>query len=186
MKKRRKMKMKKKFKTYEFDYARKAKSVSYGALRNKKNIKGIVIHYTSGSKDTAKNECDYFATGNTRSAGAHIFIDYEGKSGRSIPLTRTAWSVGNPGGCYQRGTYYSTLNNSNTVSIELCGIANRFASEVQIEETEEVIRWIKRSCPNVQYIVRHYDIVRKNCPAPYVENEKAWRQLQKRLLKCIK
>ena len=65
---------------FKFDYKRKAKKVSYGNLRNRKNIKGIVIHYTSGSKDTAKNECDYFATGNTRNAGAHIFVDYEGVS----------------------------------------------------------------------------------------------------------
>lgn len=171
---------------FKFDYKRKAKKVSYGNLRNRKNIKGIVIHYTSGSKDTAKNECDYFATGNTRNAGAHIFVDYEGKTGKSIPLNRTAWSVGNPNNCYARGSYFATLNNSNTVSIELCGIANRFASEKQIKATEKVIKYILKYCPNVKYIVRHYDIVKKACPLPYVEHEKEWRKLQNRLLKLLK
>ena len=170
----------------KFDYKRHAKKCSYGSLRNRKNILGIVIHYTSGSKDTAKNECDYFATGNTRSAGAHIFVDYAGKAGKSINLNRTAWSVGNPNNCYARGSYYATLNNSNTVSIELCGIANRLASEKQIKKTEEVIKYIKKYCPNVKYIVRHYDIVKKACPLPYIEDEKAWRKLQNRLYKCIK
>ena len=177
--------MKKKFKTFEFDYARQAKKVSFGGFRSKGSIKGIVIHYTSGSKDTAKNECDYFATGNDRAAGAHIFIGYDGQKGRSIPLTRIAYAVGNPKGAYARGSYYSTLNNANTVSIELCAIADRLASEEQIKALEETIRWIKRCCPNVEYIVRHYDIVRKTCPAPYVKDEKAWRKLQKRLLLCI-
>ena len=174
------------FRKLIFDYARKAKPCSYGGLRKKESIKGIVIHYTSGSKDTAKNECDYFATGNTRNAGAHIFVDYEGLSGRSIPLNRIAWSVGNPGGCYKRGTYYATLNNSNTVSIELCGIANRLASEAQIKETIKIVKWLKKKCPNIEYIVRHYDIVKKNCPAPYVADEKAWLKLRSRLLKYIK
>lgn len=169
-----------------FDYARMAKSVSFGGLRSRKSIIGVAIHYTSGATDTAKNECDYFATGNTRNAGAHIFIDYAGRSGRSIPLNRIAWSVGNPGGCYKKGSYYSTLRNANTVSIELCGIKDRLASEAQIKETERVLKWLKKKCPNIKYIVRHYDIVKKVCPAPYVENEKEWRKLHNRLLACIK
>lgn len=171
---------------FKFDYKRKAKHYSYGSLRNRNKVKGIVIHYTSLKNDTAKNECDYFATGNTRCAGAHIFVDYKGKTGKSVNLNRIAFSVGNPGGAYARGSYYSTLNNTNTVSIELCGIADRLASEKQIKATEEVIKWVKSKCPNVKYIVRHYDIVKKACPLPYVENEKEWRKLQNRLLKCIK
>lgn len=177
-----------------FDYARKCKHFYYksgvkhsiyGGKRTKKSIKGIVIHYTSGSKDTAKNECDYFATGIDRSASAHIFIDYAGKSGRSLPLNTIAYSVGNPNGCYQRGSYFSTLNNANTVSIELCGIANRLPSKEQLETLDKVVAWVGRHCPNVKYIVRHYDIVKKACPLPYVENEKEWRKLQNRLLKLI-
>ena len=168
-----------------FDYKRKAKRISYGALRSLKDIEGIVIHYTSGKYDSAKNECDFFATGNTRSAGAHIFVDYDGLTGYSIPIRRTAWSVGNPGNCYARGSYYSTLDNSNTISIELCGIADRLASDKQVLATMDVIKWISKKCPNISYIVRHYDIVKKDCPAPYVENEKEWRKLQNRLYKCI-
>ena len=169
-----------------FDYKRKAKHNSYGNMRPLNSIRGVAIHYTSGKTDTAINECDYFATGNTRSAGAHIFVDYAGRKGLSVPLRYTAWSVGNPNNCYARGSYYATLNNSNTVSIELCGIADRLCSEEQIESTIEVLRWIKKKCPNVQYIVRHYDIVKKDCPAPYVENEKEWRKLKNLLEQAIK
>lgn len=41
-------------KKYIFDYARKAKSISYGSLRNKSEIIGIVIHYTGNAGDTLK------------------------------------------------------------------------------------------------------------------------------------
>ena len=63
-----------------FNYRRKAKSNSYKCINGKpyirdvNTIKALVVHYTAGTKDTAKNECDYFATWNERSAGAHCFI----------------------------------------------------------------------------------------------------------------
>lgn len=175
-----------------FDYARKCKRywidvcgnkhLVYGGIRNRKTVKGIVIHYTGGSSDSAKNECDYFATGINRSASAHIFIDYQGLSGRSLPLNRVAYSVGNPNECYARGKYFATLNNSNTVSIELCGIADRPASERQIETLIKVVKWVKKKCPNIDTICRHYDIVKKECPAYYVEHSTEWKKLKNKLL----
>ena len=78
------------FKKLIFDYARKSKPISYGGLRTHGKVVGIVIHYTGNKSDTAKNNADFFATGNTRSAGAHIFIDGKGLSARSIPLARAS------------------------------------------------------------------------------------------------
>jgi len=177
-------------KKYIFDYARKCKAKTsfglrcYGSKRAKSSIDGIVLHFTDATPkntDTAKNNCDFFATGNNRQASAHIFIDYEGLSARSLPLNTIAFSVGNPNNCYARGSYYSTLNNANTVNIELCGIVGRPISEHQKETLIKVIRWVKKKCPNVTYIVRHYDIVKKECPKWYVDNEKEWRRLVKDL-----
>ena len=171
-----------------FDYARKAKSCSYGGIRLKKNIVAIVIHNTSddpNAHDTAKNNADYFATGNTRNAGAHIFIDRYGMSARSIPLNRTAWSVGNPKGAYKRGAYYSTVNNANSVSIELCDIADQPISDDQRVTLLDVCRWIKKYCPNIRCVIRHYDVVQKNCPAYYIKNQKEWLRLQKDIMKAI-
>lgn len=177
-------------KKYIFDYARKCKAKTsagkrcYGGKRLHGSIKGIVIHYTDATPlntDTAKNNCDYFATGNNRQASAHIFIDYAGMSARSLPLNTVGFSVGNPNGSFARGTYYSTLSNANTVSIELCAIVGRAASEDQIQTLIKVCKWIKKQCPNVEHIVRHYDIVKKECPAYYVENNREWLKLQRRL-----
>ena len=168
-----------------FNYKRHAKrnSYKYGYKRSKDDVIGIVIHYTGGTKDTAKNECDYFATGNERSAGAHIFVDYEGKAGKSVNLNEVAWSVGDSANGH--GVYYNTLNNSNTVSIELCAIAGRKVSDVQKEKLISVIKYVKKHCPNVKYIVRHYDITTKCCPEYYVTHKDAWQQLQKELLQYI-
>ena len=172
-------------KKYIFDYARKSKKISYGGLRNKNTIKGLVIHMTGNAGDTAKNNADFFATGNNRQAGAHIFIDGKGLSARTIPLNRVAWSVGNPKGAYKKGSYYSTLNNANTVSIELCDIIEHGVTEAQLSTLIKVCKWVKEKCPNIEYIVRHYDIVQKNCPSYYITNKNAWKMLQKTLVLSI-
>lgn len=173
------------FKKLIFDYARKAKKCSYGGLRSRSKVISIVIHNTGNNGDTTKNNVDYFATGNTRSAGAHIFIDRYGLTGRSIPLNRIAYSVGNPAGSYKKGVYYSTVNNSNSVSIELCDITNRAVSVEQKAALIKVCKWLKKQCPNIVCVVRHFDVVQKDCPHYYVKNTKEWLQLQKDLMRAI-
>lgn len=172
-------------KQYIFDYVRKAKKVSFGNKRTWLSCKGVVIHYTGNKSDTARNNCDYFATGNTRSAGAHIFIDGKGLSAYSVPLSRIAYAVGNPKGAYKKGAYYSTLNNANTISIELCDIVDHGITDAQKKTLIKVCKWLKKHCPNIQNVVRHYDIVQKDCPSYYVANKKEWLKLQKELLKAI-
>ena len=104
---------------------RTAKSASYGSKRSTSSIKFIVIHFTGGEKDSAKNNADYFATGNTRSAGAHYFIDDEDIVWKSVPVNRIAWAVG---GFFTQangaGKYYKNCTNANSLSIEMAGVAN--------------------------------------------------------------
>ncbi len=178
----------KKVKGFIFDYARKAKKISYGALRAKRNIIGVALHWTEGIKDTAQNECDYFATGNSRSAGAHIFIDRMGKTGFSIPLKYTAYAVMSKG--YTSGAYDGILNNSNTVSIELCGCNDGYGNGLPMTDLQErslynVLTYIKKECPNVKHFVRHYDIKNKHCPKYYVDNREEWKHLKKYVEKII-
>ena len=67
---------------------RTAKSVSYGSKRSTSSIKFIVIHFTGNDGDSAKNNANYFATGNTRAAGAHYFIDEGDIVWKSVPVNR--------------------------------------------------------------------------------------------------
>lgn len=150
-----------------------AKSVSYGGTRPLKNVKFIVIHYTSNKCDTAENNGKYFATGNKESAGAHIFIGQDGDKVKSVPLKRIAWSVGGskyPG--TKGGKYHGICTNANSVSIELCDNATKDPSQNQIMAVREAIKYIRKYCPNAKTVIRHYDVTGKLCPIRMVDELK--------------
>ena len=161
----------------------RAKSISYGSVRPYENVKAIVIHYTGISNDTAENECNYFAHGNTRAAGAHFFVDRKGTAIKSIPMSRAAWSVGifftKAGGAAK---YWGTLNNYNTISIEMCDCAKHDPSKAQIKAIKKVIKYIRKKCPNATKVVRHFDICGKQCPGrmsggPGTQGYERWQKL---------
>ena len=161
----------------------RAKSISYGPVRPYSNVKAIVIHYTGISNDTAENECNYFAHGNTRAAGAHIFVDRKGVAIKSIPLSRAAWSVGilftKANGAAK---YWGELNNYNTVSIEMCDCAKHDPSKAQIKAIKKAIKYIRKHCPNATKLVRHWDICGKQCPGrmsggPGTQGYERWQKL---------
>ena len=152
-----------------------AKSISYGSKRSLKDVKYIVIHYTAGKGDTAKNNATYFATGNTRQAGAHFFVDKQGEIWKSINMNRIAWSVG---GKYSlsngAGKYYGKCTNANSVSIELCDCCTN-TNKKQKLATRKLIRHIQKKCPNVKTIIRHWDVNGKSCPLPMIGTDnKKW------------
>ena len=162
-----------------------AKPVSYGGTRALTAIKYIVIHYTGVSNDTAKNECNFFKNGNTRSAGAHFFCDRSGQVYQSIPLNRTAWSVG---GFYTQangaGYYYNVCTNFNSVSIELCDLLTKDPSSSQTEATKKLVKYIQSQCPNAKTIIRHWDVNGKLCPARMAGKDNAkWTSFKKAITK---
>lgn len=156
-----------------------AKPVSYGGKRSLSSIKYIVIHYTGIDGDTARNEAEYFANGNTRAAGAHFFIDQKGDIWQSVKLERTAWSVGGKK-LSAAAKYHGICTNANSVSIELCDNASKDPSEAQIKATRKVVRYIRKHCKNVKGIVRHYDVTGKQCPARMVDAAK-WEKFKARV-----
>lgn len=155
----------------------KAKPISYGTYRNYSDIKYIVIHYTGNKGDTAKNNAQFFATSNTRKAGAHYFIGAKGVVYESIPIELTAWSVG--GGKYtesDRGAsaYYRLCNNNNSISIELCDCVDTYTDK-QLKACKKLIKRIKKQCPNIIDIIRHWDVNGKACPLPMIgKNNPLW------------
>lgn len=153
-----------------------AKSISYGEKRELESVKYIPIHYTGNKGDTAKNNAVYFATSNTRKAGAHFFVDKPGEIWRSIPMNRTAWAVG---GLYSTsngaGSYYGKCTNTNSVSIELCDLTSGAPSWEQMLAVKRLVKRIQKKCPNAKTIIRHWDVNGKTCPATMVgKNNKEW------------
>ncbi len=166
-------------------YTRPAKRISYGSKRDLKNIIAVVIHYTGNKGDTAKNNADHFAVSNTRSAGAHIFVDRKGNIAYSIPIEKTAYAVG---GRYSTsngaGAFYGRITNANSVSIELCDCATKDPSWEQMLACRELYLWLKDQCPNIKHVVRHWDVNGKNCPARLTgkKNEK-WEHFKNKITK---
>lgn len=152
-----------------------AKSINYGNKRPLSNIKYIVIHYTGNKGDTAQNNLDYFANGNTRQAGAHFFVDKKGKVGKSIAMSRTAWAVGGDHRSGRKGeaAYFGKCTNANSVSIELCDMCLKTNWE-QMLVTRKLVKYIQSKCPNAKTVIRHWDVNGKECPAPFIgtSNEK--------------
>lgn len=144
----------------------KAKPISYGSKRNRKNVRYIVIHNTGNKGDLAISNANYFAKANTRQAGAHIFIDQKGNIIKSIALNLIAWAVGGNQKSGRKGEakYYGKCTNSNSVSIELCDIVNKYPSNDMIKSVKKAIKHIRKYCPNATRIIRHWDVNGKDCP----------------------
>jgi len=153
-------------------YKRLAKSISYGKKRDLKNIDFIVVHFTANANDTAKNNADYFATGNQRNAGAHYFVGRDGVA-ESIPANFVAWAVGDKqaklnGG----GSKMNVCFNYNSVSVELCDF-RKWNDKIATIAAEFISALRHDLLINRANIIRHYDVTGKLCPAPLVDDE-AW------------
>ena len=162
-----------------------AKTISYDASKKRalNSIKYIVIHYTGNNGDTAKGNATYFATSNTRQAGAHFFVDKSGEIYKSINMNRIAWAVG---GKYSTsngaGSYYGKCTNANSVSIELCDCQKNVGWE-QMLAVRELVKYIQKKCPNAKTIIRHWDVNGKTCPAPMVGKDNLkWKHLKNKIV----
>lgn len=143
-----------------------AKSISYAkGKRSKLLVKFQVVHGTGNKSDTAENNAKYFATSNTRQAGAHFFISRDGDIWRSIPMNRTAYAVG---GFFTQsdgaGSYYGKCTNANSISVELCDVADKDPSWEQLVALRKLTKYIKKYCPMAKTIIRHWDVNGKTCP----------------------
>lgn len=163
-----------------------AKPISWSGSRKLEDILYPVYHYTGGKQDTAKNNADYFATGNTRKAGAHFYIDRDGNIWQSVELTKCANAVGGDqrsgdGG----GKMYGKITNKNSVSIEMCAYTSGMPTYKQMQACRELFLWLRKQCPNLKNdVYRHWDVNGKQCPAPMTgKNNKKWQHFRCFILK---
>lgn len=156
-----------------------AKPTSFGEKRSLDAVEYIVIHYTGNKGDTAQANANYFATSNTRSAGAHFFVDKAGKVYKSVNMNRAAYAVGGKyslsGGA---GAYYGKCTNANSISIELCDCCKDTNWE-QMKAARRLVKYIRKKCPNAKTIIRHWDVNGKDCPLPMIgKGNGNWKRLR--------
>lgn len=156
---------------------------NYGGFRSTDNIKYIVIHYTGNDGDTDENNGKYFKD-NIVKASAHYYVDDDSVT-QSVPDNYVAWSVG--GSKYSNcsttmgGRYYGIINNTNSISIEICddvknGVVYPSAKTIEnaVELTKSLMKKYNIPMPRV---VRHFDVTGKPCPAYWcgtTEKNKKW------------
>ena len=140
-------------------------------------VEAIIFHYTAntGSTATARSNANYFAT-TDRQASAHYVVDSGETAYQCVPEEMASWAVGDG----QSGEYGKKIGNHNSISIEMVSCtdaAGRFyIPERTQERAAELYRELKKRYPQA-FPLRHYDISRKPCPAPMVD-EAAWAEFK--------
>ena len=139
-------------------------------------IQYIVIHYTGNKGDSALNNVQYFAH-NTVSASAHFFVD-EHRIYTSVPITDTAWHCGGKKQSESGGKWYGKCTNNNSIGIEMCLLdKDGDVRKGTVLKTVELVTYLmnKYNIPP-ENVIRHWDVVGKLCPAPFVGDNNAWWQ----------
>ncbi len=145
-------------------------------------IKYLVIHYV-GAVSTAANNAAYFYTAN-RGASAHYFTD-DTSIWQAVEDKNAAWHCG--GGLQGSGghSFYQKCTNGNSIGIEMCCKKDKsgklYITEKTIVQTAKLVQYLmdKYDIP-ASRVIRHYDVTGKNCPAPYIAEEK-WNKLRQTL-----
>lgn len=141
-----------------------------------RDIRYIVMHYTGNEEDTDEANAKYFANG-SRSASAHFFVD-DNSIHQSVELRDIAWH------CGASSYKHTNCRNSNSIGIEMCCTAGNYKVSTKTQKNAAFL--CARNCELLRikasqvdkYVLRHYDITGKKCPAQYVDNPKEWKQFK--------
>lgn len=148
-----------------------ANKSNYGSARSLSKIQWLVIHYTANDGDTDENNGKYFAN-NVVKASAHYFVDDDSVT-QSVPDNYAAWAVGDARWSNYKTTggakYYGTVNNTNSLSIEICddvknGVIYPSAKTIENALTLAKEKMKQYNIPQ-ERVIRHFDVSGKNCPA---------------------
>ena len=149
--------------------------------------KYIAIHYLGvdgQNHDLASDGC-----------GAHYYIYWDGTIYQRCSHDAIVWQVGTAGYYTQK---HPEARNANTIGIEMCCHCdgNKASAEDPYwyftEETQQACVWLVQKLMRelnipASHVLRHYDIVNKTCPAPYVHSNKyktswSWDEFRARLI----
>lgn len=153
---------------------------------NSREIKYIVMHYTGNPKDAAAGNANYF-TGANRNASAHYFVD-DNSIWQSIGMKDVAWHCG----AYNQYSeaYHPECRNVNSIGIEMCCTAGNY--DMSAKTVELSAQLCATLCKYLgitdveKYVVRHYDVIHKECPRPMVRDTARWKAFKNRVKEILK
>lgn len=154
-----------------------------GGRRPLSAIRAVVFHYTanSGMSATALGNARYFANGSDgRAASAHYVVDEGDTIYECVPPDVIAWAVGDG----SSGKFGKVYNNYNTISIEMVSHTDAsgkyFIPETTMRNAARLYQQLCRQIPSIRAAIRHYDVSRKRCPEPLIDEQK-WEAFQQLL-----
>lgn len=129
-------------------------------------VNAVVIHYVGNPGSTAAQNRSYFqglADSGATSASSNLIVGLEGETLLCVPLNEVA--------------YCSNSRNSDTISIEFCHPDD--SGEPTQATYDALVRLTAWLCDLYgldpeKDVIRHYDVIGKECPRYYVRNEDAW------------
>ena len=135
-------------------------------------VRYIVMHYTAGNGDTARNNCDYYHRVGGLQASAHYFCDEHGAM-QSVREGDTAWH------CGARAYWHPECRNGNSIGIEMCSRKRADGSYYILPETVANATTLAKDIMqrygiDTEHVVRHYDVTGKRCPMPWVDDPAQW------------
>ena len=145
---------------------------------NSRTVEYIVYHYTGNSKDTAWANANYFQSAN-RDASAHYFVDDENIY-QSVDACDAAWH------CGAYTYYHASCRNANSIGIEMCCTAGNYkigpaALENAAQLGAALCKYFDITDVD-KYVVRHYDVSHKKCPAQMAgESNAEWTAFKARI-----
>ncbi|MDU4217095.1 N-acetylmuramoyl-L-alanine amidase [Clostridium perfringens] len=130
---------------------------------NSNNPKYIIIHETDNTSSGAGAEthCKAQANGNIGKASVHYYVDDTGVY-QAVEHKHATWNCGDGNNRYG-------INNKNTISIEICVNSDSDYNKA-VDNTVELVRYLKNGYYSNCQVVRHYDASRKNCPRRILAN----------------
>ncbi|WP_161843730.1 peptidoglycan recognition family protein [Pseudoflavonifractor sp. 524-17] len=143
----------------------------------------LVIHYV-GALGSAEENAQYYGSRGGIGASAHYFVDHSPGASvwQSVPEGHTAWHCGRSDGRYK----HPKCRNANSIGIEMCCHKDKsgawyFDPETVDRTVELALDIMERYHIPIQNVLRHYDVTGKVCPAPFVEDARAWLRFKQRL-----
>ena len=132
--------------------------------RRTEPVSYLVVHYTAGNGDTARDNGRYFARCAV-GASAHYFVDSK-QVVASVAEENVAWH------CGAASYRHPHCRNGNSIGVELCSVLRdgQYAFEAETVENALVLlaEVMRRYELPVERVLRHYDVTGKVCPAPFV------------------
>lgn len=129
-------------------------------------VNAVVIHYVGNPGSTAEQNRSYFqglADSGATSASSNLIVGLEGETLLCVPLDEVA--------------YCSNRRNSDTISIEFCHPDDTGEpTQATYDALVRLTAWLCElyGLDPEDDVIRHYDVIGKECPRYYVRNEDAW------------